>query len=177
MASASYYAVLSGSEIIESVTNDVGDPLTNLGESPLSSGLFAPEGLPGVRRAILFMGGFTDVQPEDITANVRIKLPRPIEIDAAGTASPPFNQATPVFLISPANEQHASWYDTAQPVAYASFAPDATSPPHGDLLGSPPAPGTVSQYWICTVEMRALPIPAEPVQLMLSIDFPHSFTR
>jgi hypothetical protein len=158
MATTTAYAVLNGSSLIESVVNDVGDDLLKL--SDLAPDLFVADA-PGTRRVALYLTGF--VGGDDITVNVKVKLPEPIVIDAQGVAKPPFNHVTPFWTLAPANEQH-SYYTTLQPTVYGQFLDPAVGP------------GVTLIEQVITIECAALS-GGSPVGMMLGIDFFYSGSR
>ncbi len=160
MATTTAYSVLSGSDLIQSVTNDVGDDLLKLAD--LVPNYFAP-GAVGTRRVALFLTGFLNPGAgEDITVNVRVKLPEPIKIDAGNVAHPAFNLATPFWTLAPANER-IEYYDVLKPRVYGTF-PDPQ-----------PAAGVTLTEQIVTVEVAGFS--GTPVGMMLGIDFFYSASR
>ena len=161
---ANTYTVLNGGELLAKITD--GDTSTDLvNDAVANPAELSLEGVNGTRRLILDLTGFAAGGVESVV-NVWVKLPEPVEIDAAGVASPKENEALPVALLSP--RRSGSAYNTAEMAVAGNIL--VVSP--GDVVAAPN--GSTAEYACVSVVSDN---PTGPVQLTLSLDFPHSFTR
>lgn len=125
MASATSYSIISGTNLIVSVLNQIDEPLTNLADAIPSLYEDGPE---GTRKIGMFFTGFSTANADDKNVRVRVKLPEPLVVDADGSPTPKFGTATPMVLFAPASNHNNEYYGTARPVSFTSFSAPVFGP-------------------------------------------------
>jgi len=165
---ANTYRVLNGASLLAKITN--GDNTTDLvNDAVANPAQLSLEGVNGTRRLILVLDGFDAAAvADDGFVNVWTKLPEPVEIDAAGVYTPKENEALAVSMISPVGTGASAYYGATPTVAKqaAVTAPGVTSPG---------VAGDTCEYGYVSVAVD--PAATGGIQMVLSLDFPHSLTR